>query len=392
MRPRRSSPVRLQLLALTALLVGVAPAPASAQSDFWFTDELQSYRLLVETYRLGQVREAIAGVLAFDPDVTRVHGLIDRVRPTDARLTGTDTAPDINELLFRAAAMLHLDVADRVWSRGLEEAASDWLEVAVRWTELGARAPEPAGSFRRRWYLGGTLLAFERGGWSDGVTFSEVALERVPDDVSLLTAAAWLHEGLALTPVSLDDGGASQLDRIQEAKRATLSTSARRAEAALALSPDASEAALRVARVSALLGRAESARDVLTRLVNRADLGIDHAYLARLLLGDLNIQAAEPDAAERRFREAVDLIPDGQAARMALARLLDTQGDRRGAARILQPAVGTASTRSRISAANPSTGQPRQVITGLPDPWVGYVMGAGDGPGLRQALRVEIRQ
>lgn len=376
---------------VAALLLAAAPAPAPAQSDFWFTDELQSYRALVETYRLGQVQEAAAGVLAFDPDVTRVHSLIDRVRPSDARLTGTDAAPDINELLFRAAAMLQLDVADRLWSRGLEEAASDWLEVAVRWVELGARDPEPVGSFRRRWYLAVTLLAFERGGWTDGVTFSEVALERVPDDVSLLTTAAWLHEGLALTPVSLDDSGESQLGRIQEEKRATLNAAARRAEAALALSPDAPEAALRLARVSALLGREETVRRVLDSLVNRVDLGLEHAYLARLMLGDLHVRSDLLDAAERRFREAVDLIPDGQAARMALGRLLDTQGDRRGAAAMLAPALATASTRRRISPANPAAGRPRRVTTGLPDPWVIYVMGSGGGAGLRQALRGELQ-
>ena len=192
-RRRSARCLRLSLLVVLFLTTGFGQEPAFTQSDFWFADELQPYRGLVDAHRAGRAREAIQGVLALDPEV--IHALIDRVRDPDARLTGTDAEPALNELLFRAAAMLQLDVADSLWSRGLEEAASDWIEVAVRWIELGARDPEPEQSFRRRWYLAVTLLAFERGGWSDGVTFSEVALERVPDDVPLLIAAAWLNEG-----------------------------------------------------------------------------------------------------------------------------------------------------------------------------------------------------
>ena len=387
-RRRSARCLRLSLLLVLFLTTGVGQEQAFTQSDFWFTDELQPYRALVDAHRARRTQEAIQGVLAFDPEV--IHALIDRVRDPDARPTGTDAKPALNELLFRAAAMLQLDVADSLWSRGLEEAASDWIEVAVRWIELGARDPEPEQSFRRRWYLAATLLAFERGGWSDGVTFSEVALERLPDDVPLLTAAAWLNEGLALEPVILDNTGTSQLARIQQAKRSTLLAAARRAGAALAVSPSATEAALRLARIRMLLEQGESVRALLTGLVDRENLGVEHAYVARLLLGDLHRNAGELDAAEQRWREAVDLIPDGQAARMALARLLHTRGDVSGAARTLTPTLDpAASSAGRVpyGAAAPRG----RLIAGLPDPWVDYQLGIGAGPGLREELRLEVR-
>jgi tetratricopeptide (TPR) repeat protein len=387
-RRRSARCLRLSLLLVLFLTTGVGQEQAFTQSDFWFTDELQPYRALVDAHRARRTQEAIQGVLAFDPEV--IHALIDRVRDPDARPTGTDAKPALNELLFRAAAMLQLDVADSLWSRGLEEAASDWIEVAVRWIELGARDPEPEQSFRRRWYLAATLLAFERGGWSDGVTFSEVALERLPDDVPLLTAAAWLNEGLALEPVILDNTGTSQLARIQQAKRSTLLAAARRAGAALAVSPSATEAALRLARIRMLLEQGDSVRALLTGLVDRENLGVEHAYVARLLLGDLHRHAGELDAAEQRWREAVDLIPDGQAARMALARLLHTRGDVSGAARTLTPTLDpAASSAGRVpyGAAAPRG----RLIAGLPDPWVDYQLGIGAGPGLREELRLEVR-
>ena len=183
-----------------AVLAVAAAAPAFAgQSDFWFTDEMAPYRELVGAYRDGDAGTALAGVRAMAPSA--VHDLLDRVREPDTRLTGTDPEPALNERLFRAAAMLHLDVAELLRSRGLHGDAEDQIEIAIRWVNLGERDPEPIGSFRRRWFLGAAFLAFEYGGWQDGVTFTDLACGLLPDDVALLTAAAWFNEGLALAPV-----------------------------------------------------------------------------------------------------------------------------------------------------------------------------------------------
>ena len=364
--------MRFPALPSTAALVVLVGAPAPAgQSDYWFTDELAPYRELVGAYRDEDAGTAMAGVRAMAPSA--VHDLLDRVREPDTRLTGSEADPALNERLFRTAAMLHLDVAERLRSRGLHRDAEDQLEVAIRWVNLSARDPEPIGSFRRRWFLGAALLAFEHGGWQDAVTFTDLACDLLPDDVALLTAAAWFNEGLALAPLvaaELERGG---LTRLQERKRSRLLAAARRAGAALRVAPTASEATLRLARVRMLLGQGESVRETLTALVDRGGVPRAHAYLGRLLLGRLHLEAGEPAEAERRFRDAMALDPQGQAARVALGRLLEGRGDRRGAAAVLDPVL-------------------RGAAGAAIDPWVDYRLGAGAGPGLRDDLRREVRR
>lgn len=85
------------------------------------------------------------------------------------------------------------------------------------------------------------------------------------------------------------------------------------------------------------------------------------------------VGAAEPGQAERLFREAGDLLPEGQAARVALGQLLDIQGNRRGAAAVL----GLSSDVEQDP---------------FIDPWVDYLLGVGNGPGQAEALRDEVRQ
>ncbi len=155
-------------------------------------------------------------------------------------------------------------------------------------------------------------------------------------------------------------------------KRDGLRAAARRASAAVAVTADATEAALRLARARMLLEEVDTARALLLGLVGRTDLPTPHAYLARLMLGRSYV-AVEPERAERLFREAGDLLPEGQAARVALGQLLDTMGDRRGAAVVLNLSSGV---------------EPERFI----DPWVDYLLGVGNGPGLAEALRDEVRQ
>ena len=352
---------------------GVHPRAGATQIDLWFAPDLAAYRVLVDAYRESRTREAIDGVLALETEA--IHEMVDAVRALeDARVTGTDRDPYPHEQVFRAAAMLHVDTASALWSLGRETAAAAQMDLATRWVDLGARSPEPDGAFRRRWYLGVGLLVFDRGGWRAALSFVDRACEALPDDVPLLTTAAWLHEQVALAPVSPGDAGLAGLREAQDVKRDDLRAAARHASAALAVTADATEAALRLARARTLLEEVDTARELLLGLVGRTDLPTPHAYLARLMLGQLYARAAEPARAERLFREAGDLIPEGQAARVALGQLLDTMGDRRGAAGVL----GLNSGAERES--------------GFIDPWVDYLLGAGTGPSLRQGLRDEVRR
>ncbi len=365
--------IHLVLSAVLAVLLAASTATfaRTAQVMFWFTPDLAPYRTLVELYREGRAEAAVEGVLAFDAEV--VHRIADTLWMYMTE-TGTDGNPALGERLSRAAAMLHVDAADELWSNGLGQAAMSQIEVAIRWADLAARNPEPEGTFRRRWYLGVALLVFERGGWRAALTFVDRACDSLPDDVPLLTTAAWLNEQVALAPVNLGNTGERGLREAQGFKRDGLLAAAHRARAAVTVTPDATEAALRLARAHILLEETDVARGLLLGLVDRTDVPTPHAYLARLMLGRLYAQAAEPERAERRFREASALIPQGQAARMALGGLLDSVGDRRGAAVALEPILTVAQD------------------DGFIDPWVDYLLGVGNGPDLRRALRDEVRR
>jgi len=221
--------------------------------------------------------------------------------------------------------------------------------------------------------MGVGMLAFERGGWRSALNFVDLACDALPDDVALLTTAAWLNEQLALAPSTLGNTGTAGLRELQREKRTRLQMAAYRASSALLVAPEADEAALRLARARMLLGEGAAARQVLLSLVARDDLPMPAAYLARLLLGRLNLDEDEPARTERLFREAIELNPEGQAARVALAQLLETQGNRRDAALVLEPVL---------------TAEQGGVI----DPWVDYLLGVGGGPELRESLRAEVRR
>ena len=355
------------------MLAVAAAAPAFAgQSDFWFTDEMAPYRELVGAYRDGDAGTALAGVRAMAPSA--VHDILDRVREPDTRLTGTDADPALNERLFRAAAMLHLDVAELLRSRGLHGDAEDQIEIAIRWVNLGERDPEPIGSFRRRWFLGAAFLAFEHGGWQDGVTFTDLACGLLPDDVALLTARGLVQRGSGPGPGGPRRAGAGG---IAAGAGTEAQPVAGRGPAGRRGAPDRPDRARGDPAAGAGPDAAGpggvGARGVdASRGPRRSSPGVCLSG-GRLLLGRLHLQAGEPAEAERRFRDAIDLDPQGQAARVALGRLLEGRGDRRGAVAVLDPIL---------------RGESGAAI----DPWVDYLLGAGAGPDRRDALRRELRR
>ena len=366
----RSTLVRAVLLLLA--LWGTHSNARSAQTDFWTRADIAPYRALVEAYRDGRTLEAMNGLLTLGPK--QVRSVVDELRDRDTRRSGAGENPNANQRLFRLAVMLHTDAAEELWSAGRHEDASFQVDVARRWADLTDRPPARPEPFRRQWYLAAGYLVFERAGWEAALEFFERACQALPDDVPLLTTTGWLNEQVALAPVSPDSAlSESIVAMARREKRAGLNEAARRFAAALAADPSASEAALRLARVRTLLGAAAEARGLLTDLVGRSELAPPHAYLARLLLGQLHEQSGEAIKAAALYRDAATRVPNGQSARMALSQLLHASGERRWAADAIEPVV--AGDRG-----------------GVIDPWAEYVLGTQPGPGLREALRAEVRQ
>ena len=393
---RLRSRFRRALMRVIVLVVGllVSPmglAPGLAQSDFWFVPERGPYRELVERYRAADL-EAITdllGRLEIEPDTVDRH--VEDIRAQDVRAFNDDALPNVNQQLFRAAAMLHTDAAQQLWSKRRRQAAVRHIELAREWAEAGTGDLPPlwsvpsgsrdrrfrgpgsrggTGSFRRRWYLAAGLLVLTREGFIPAIEFLEDASRTVPDDVALLTTTGWLKERLALAAVYVRG---MPLVAIQRAKERELTAAAEWLRQALEVDPEAPEAAVRLARIQMLLGDDDAAETGLTRLVDRTDLSPDHAYLSRLLLGRLYEDREEPDRAVSLYEEASAILPRSQSVWMALARLSLESGDWRTAVAAVERPLRDSATPELI------------------DPWTDYVLGKGEGPALLAALRAEVR-
>lgn len=105
----------------------------------------------------------------------------------------------------------------------------------------------------------------------------------------------------------------------------------RRYRAALKLDPRLVEARLRLGRVLDLEGRADVARGELERAWQEAGTGYEK-YLAALFLGSLHERSRRFADASAAYRAAIREYPESQTAYLALAHLLETQGERAAAA------------------------------------------------------------
>ena len=136
---------------------------------------------------------------------------------------------------------------------------------------------------------------------------------------------------------------------------------------ALILSPTFVEARLRLGRVLALREEPDGIK-ILGQIGESAES--PYRYLARLFEGDVFEKRGDTAEAERRYSEAVSLMPTAQSAYMALAHVRHTRGARAEAAQDVRSSAGARNV--------PDTA----------DPWFWYSRGtAWRGPGYVDELR-----
>jgi Tfp pilus assembly protein PilF len=113
-----------------------------------------------------------------------------------------------------------------------------------------------------------------------------------------------------------------------KAARGTALAKARRAfERALRLDPDGAETHIRLAHVDILDGKDDAAAARLAPIVARTDLDARLTYLARLFLGDVRARAGKTDEARALLEQAIAVVPSGQSAHIAVARVVRSSGD-----------------------------------------------------------------
>lgn len=360
-----------------ALLVSVAALGSplngvDAQVDqirFWSSAPVAEYRAIVEAYQDGEIDGAISLLLE---SKGQGRGIVELAMRAQA------SAPDpaIADLLA-AAAMLHTDTAAIA---GVERRPQDvlpHLDVARQWVDLFEPGAPASGSFRGRWYVAAGLLLVEQARLGDALRHLEIAHRALPANVDVLTTTAWIYERFALAPALLTPSrrprplGAIVQSAIAR-KDGDLKEAASRLTLALGVDALAPEAGLRLARVRLLQGQTDEGRRRLIELSGRP-IPPPLGYVARLLLGRLDERDGRIDDGRARYEQAVELVPDGQSARMALARLQHAAGQREGADDTLAAILTSTQDDDRV------------------DPWAAYLNGPlRRGRELRSALRAEV--
>jgi tetratricopeptide (TPR) repeat protein len=158
--------------------------------------------------------------------------------------------------------------------------------------------------------------------------------------------------------------------RRRESEAASLRDEADRAfRDALVLDPGLHEARLRLGRVLLVTGRLVEAEAPLEE-VERGPADERQRYLARLFLGRVAERRGHPDDAARFYARALELWPDSQAARFALAHALETEH-------------GPAAAGPVVGASLAASGRLDRAL----DPWWVYPYGA---PGIAKAAMARV--
>jgi tetratricopeptide (TPR) repeat protein len=369
------------VLALIAMIL--APSHAAAQGV------TSPYLALVWRYRAGDTLGAVQAMSALSRSGLRTRVLRDlgplfcemlaknrdceRLRERQRDLYRTRVAPLLQAAL-PAAVLLHLHTSmlfdatdDTNASAAHREIARALLaRMAELEPELGANSTR-FRQIRRRTHL----LLIWRG--QQEIAVSEVesdlrdARRAFPDDVDLALAGGWVEETLA-QPAMLQNRYNSRVtqatttsgrrDWSARERAFRLGRAERLYRDVLATDSGSLEGRVRLARILTLQDRLDEARTLLT--LSAADERGDRRfrYLAALFAAGVDERAQRPAAARRHYETALRLWPGGQSARIALARLLATEGERARASSLVQmlPPVPP-------------------VIDGESDPWWWYALG-----------------
>jgi len=367
----------------TALAVGLlatawsAPTAGATSAD----ERLVAYLALVERYRAGD-SDAVEALLGWRPKdvgsaVAEIEDRHDDVVPEEDRPGAIDV------LTLEAAALLHAQAAlalpgedDIRGHLQLAESLLELAEEAARRTDAGDRGPPegrpPDRAVTRLEFdtaVAGLLLL--KGQPALALRTAERGLDIAPRDGRLLLTAGCAHEQYCLlegqsldVPFLAPPRPSVRLLRDTDRQRRSERLEAERRRAAslmaeaLLAEPDLHAARLRLGRLRAQQGDAEGAERLLREVATGSDR--ETRYLAEMFLGSLAEERSDLAGAEARFRRSLLTVPQSQAARLALARVLSLSG-RGDAARTL--------VLETLSAA-----WPRDLAA---DPWWLYPFGPG---------------
>jgi tetratricopeptide (TPR) repeat protein len=333
------------------LLVLLLPAPgALSQINPTVVPNLQPYLDVIEQYRRGDFEAAVVTLRSWtEAEAARsVGGLMDRRTPGGQ-------IPDVPGMF--AAAMLHTDTAFAAIDAQRTSDGSFHLRAAadlLAWTMLKVPDERQWLFARRDWRLMVVRILNFHFAWDVEQSLRQ-AHRWAPDEVKVLRAKDLTENDadMELALGSLAAGfaymNARDLSVEGRSKDALVRQCRQRAEGhfrrALALRPDMLEARLRLGRVVMEQERTAEAEAELRTVLERST-DPRTMYLALLFLGE----AAEKDhrlqEATALYRRAVDVKPDCQAARVALAYASEREGRLDAARLVLTPLLDRSGTRT----------------------------------------------
>lgn len=333
----------------------------------------ESYEEILRGYQSGDADAAVLALARWETTV--VERAARAAQAEESAKIVLQSGPGYAARLEVAAA-LHLEA-------GISSGARERFRLHVRIGEQAVRtlaARRSETSFCRTWFLSAAAYWTILGDLESAERTLRTATQLLGESPELLIASGSLTE-MWSGPLGAesDMGGLSHSQRIEALERREPSALLRAArdlyQRALARGPGNGEARLRLGRVLQLLGRSEEASTELALCSGPAERP-EIRYLAYLFSGLILERDKNYAGADAAYWAAVEALPSGFAARLALARIQDITG------------------RSDLATATiaESVGQPVRVAR-PPDPWWLYQMGQLTDLGTRlRALRASARQ
>jgi tetratricopeptide (TPR) repeat protein len=330
---------------------------------------------VAQQYRSADLEDAVATVALWTQREVEAgtHGLLEGVEAVRAAALAGRATPDElakGEATLPAAAVLLSDAAMRALHQADPRRARWDLQAAARL----AHATRPTGAFdlfKRRFYLFAGLTLHGMADLAGAYEMLSEGRRQAEDDAELLLALGAVSETIAALrtydlpeeprrqPGSRDEPQFVIEGKLGEGGRlpgVDLADAQALYARALKRDPGLLEARLRLGRVLLLRGRPREALPELER-VGRESPRPAQRYMASLFEGRTRERLGDPRGAATAFAAAVERVPRGQSALVALGRALDRLGEGTRAQEVFDGALQAEAQR---------------------DPWLDYIGGQPD--------------
>lgn len=357
------------------MIVGLLAAWNAPVAQAAVAGRARSLGEVTEQYRDVDREGAIATVALWTQREVEAgtQGLLEAVGAVKAAaLAGHATQDDVahGEAMLPAAAALLSDAALRALHQGDPRRARWELQAAARLAHA-TRSTGGLAGFTRRLYLVAGLMLHGMADLPGAYEMLSEGQRHTEDDAELLLALGAVCETIAaLRTYELPEGPRRQLGPRDEPQfmiegelgesgrlpRTDLADAQALYAKALRRDPGLLEARLRLGRVLLLRGRPREALPELERVL-RGSPRPAQSYMARLFEGRTRERLGDPQGAAAAFAAAVERVPSGQSALVALGRALDRLGEGTRAQEAFESALRAEAQR---------------------DPWMDYIKGQPD--------------